>query len=311
MNKNTLIQTQQQKLVQQQRLSAQQILQVKLVEMPLAELEQHVQAEVDDNPALEESGANGEELEMGFEEPGTKEEETFEMEQNQYHNMTVWEHTLAVLSHLDYHSIVGMLGTYDGEIDRVLLVRMTALLHDIGKIRTRTVGEDGRVHFIQHENVGAKMCDEILRRLKYPVEFIQKVQHLVKNHMRCKAWGNDLEHMKKKSLRKLQYEIGVHNFDTFLMLIDADNKSHAPEHCLPNQAYNIASESDELMYEGEDMFMYHLPVNGDDVMRVKNIKPGRAVRKYLDYLLKLAYNNPKLTRDEMLDKIRNLKEEHL
>lgn len=81
MNKNTLIQTQQQKLVQQQRLSAQQILQVKLVEMPLAELEQHVQAEVDDNPALEESGANGEELEMGFEEPGTKEEETFEMEE--------------------------------------------------------------------------------------------------------------------------------------------------------------------------------------------------------------------------------------
>jgi hypothetical protein len=159
--------------------------------------------------------------------------------------------------------------------------------------------------------VGALMCDEILRNLKYSVEFIQKVQHLVKNHMRCKAWGNNLEHMKKKSLRKLQYEIGVHNFDTFLMLIDADNKAHAPEHCMPNQAYNIASESDQLMYEGEDMFMYKLPVNGDDIMWTKNIKPGRAVKKYLDYLLKLAYNNPKLTREEMLDKIKNLKEENI
>jgi len=238
-------------------------------------------------------------------------EETFDMEQNQYHNMTVWEHTLAVLGNLDRQTIVGQVGTYDGDIERVLLVRMAALLHDIGKIRTRTVGEDGRVHFIQHENVGAQMCDEILRNLKYSVEFIQKVQHLVKNHMRCKAWGNNLQHMKKKSLRKLQYEIGVHNFDTFLMLIDADNKAHAPEHCMPNQAYNIASESDMLMYEGDDMFMYKLPVNGDDIMRTKNIKPGRAVRKYLDYLLKLAYNNPKLTREEMLDKIKNLKEENI
>ena len=84
MIKNTQIQTQQQKLVQQQRLSAQQILQVRLVEMPLAELEQHVQAELDDNPALEERGERIEDIEERgerIEERGSEEEESFEMEE--------------------------------------------------------------------------------------------------------------------------------------------------------------------------------------------------------------------------------------
>ena len=81
MIKNTQIQTQQHKLVQQQRLSAQQILQVRLVEMPLAELEQHVQAEVDDNPALEELGVRNEEFGVGNDDTGAEEEESFEMEE--------------------------------------------------------------------------------------------------------------------------------------------------------------------------------------------------------------------------------------
>ena len=48
-----LVQTQEQKLAQQQRLTQQQVLQVKMLEMPLAEFEQNVQLELDDNPALE------------------------------------------------------------------------------------------------------------------------------------------------------------------------------------------------------------------------------------------------------------------
>lgn len=51
--RSELVQTQEQKLIQQQRLTQQQMLQVRLLEMPLAELEQNVQMEIDDNPALE------------------------------------------------------------------------------------------------------------------------------------------------------------------------------------------------------------------------------------------------------------------
>ena len=54
-----LEQTQEQKLEQRQKLTQQQMLQVKLLEMPLAELEQSVQAEIDDNPALESVANDG------------------------------------------------------------------------------------------------------------------------------------------------------------------------------------------------------------------------------------------------------------
>jgi RNA polymerase sigma-54 factor len=59
-----LIQTQTQQQIQQQRLSQQQILQVKLLEMPLAELEQNIAAELDDNPALEETHEEPDDLRL-------------------------------------------------------------------------------------------------------------------------------------------------------------------------------------------------------------------------------------------------------
>ena len=55
-----LIQTQEQKLAQQQKLTQQQMLAVRLMEMPVTELEQNVAAELDDNPALESGGQDGE-----------------------------------------------------------------------------------------------------------------------------------------------------------------------------------------------------------------------------------------------------------
>lgn len=72
-----LIQTQEQRLVQQQRLSAQQILQVKLLEMPLAELEENVRTEIDDNPALdiEDSHLRSDEQGAGSEESDPRSEE--------------------------------------------------------------------------------------------------------------------------------------------------------------------------------------------------------------------------------------------
>lgn len=77
-----LVQTQEQKLIQQQRLTQQQMLQVRLLEMPLAELEQSVQAEIDDNPALETTPSEDTDLSESSE-PDTAEsyEESIEREE--------------------------------------------------------------------------------------------------------------------------------------------------------------------------------------------------------------------------------------
>jgi hypothetical protein len=90
-------------------------------------------------------------------------------------------------------------------------------------------------------------------------------------------------------------------------LIHADNMSHAPEHCLPNQVKNIIMISEHMEEDGRDMFDYQLPVDGNDVMEVRQIKPCAEVRECLSYLTKLAFNNPNISREECISQIRGWK----
>ena len=218
-------------------------------------------------------------------------EETYDITQNEYHNYnTIWQHILKVVENTRND----------------LELRMAALLHDIGKINTRTVDDNGNVHFYKHELVSAEMCDTILRRLKYSNDFIKTVQILVKNHMRTKNFGDNYTHMKDKTLRKMQYELGD-NMMKCLELIDADNKAHAPEYCMPNQVENIKKRLEKFKEDGTSMENYKLPVNGNDVMEVLGIEPCAKVKECLDWLMKFAFVNPKITKEELLNKIKQLK----
>ena len=220
------------------------------------------------------------------------------LEQNKYHSDDAWGHTLNVLNLVAKRPFYGA-----AELE----VRMAALLHDIGKPHVKSVDDKGRVHFYGHELAGADIAEIILRRLKYSNDFINEVKFLVENHMRTKQWGDTCEHMKDKTLRKLQYQCGYARFFELLTLIDADNKSHAIDHCLPNQVYMINKLTNRMVDDNTDMFDYKLPINGDDVMFIKGIKPGRDVKDCLEYAMKLAYNNPKITRTELLKHIKGYK----
>jgi hypothetical protein len=54
------------------------------------------------------------------------------------------------------------------------------------------------------------------------------------------------------------------------------------------------------------MIGYKLPVNGNDIMEIRNIKPGKEVKKILDYLFEEAFKNPKITRDECVEIVKKL-----
>ena len=220
------------------------------------------------------------------------------LEQNKYHSDDAWGHTLNVLNLVAKRPFYGA-----AELE----VRMAALLHDIGKPHVKSVDDKGRVHFYGHELAGADIVEIILRRLKYSNDFINEVKFLVENHMRTKQWGDTCEHMKDKTLRKLQYQCGYARFFELLTLIDADNKSHAIDHCLPNQVYMINKLTNRMVDDNTDMFDYKLPINGDDVMFIKGIEPGRDVKDCLEYAMKLAYNNPKITKTELLKHIKGYK----
>ena len=219
-------------------------------------------------------------------------EETYEMTQNEYHFGTVWEHTLAVIGNLKSDS---------------LELRMAALLHDIGKTRVRTVTY-GKVHFLKHELASADMVKDILRTLHYSNDFIDEVSFLVRNHMACKAWGYECEHLKTKRLRKLQYQCGTEDrFRNLMLLIDADNNAHAADKCMSRQVELIIRRTEEMKHEGSAMFGYKLPLTGKDVMEIKDIEPGPKVKECLDYLLKLAFVNPLRDKEEVIKHLKGFK----
>src|SRR5437660_4305970 len=71
-----------------------------------------------------------------------------------------------------------------------LTTRWSALLHDIAKPRTKSV-EENKIHFFGHEDVGAYMARDILRRLHFDRDFIENVSRIVRLHMRANAYTSD------------------------------------------------------------------------------------------------------------------------
>ena len=202
------------------------------------------------------------------------------MGQNKYHDKDVMKHTLAVLK----------------LVPPKLETRLAALFHDIGKGTTREV-IDNEVHFYRHEDVGADMAREIMKRLKYPNEVIDKVVASVSAHMKTKQAG-DSANISDKALRKFARSLGDHLEDT-LDLIDADNKAHHPDYNMPNQVANIRKKLKTLKAI-EPSAGSKFPVDGKDIMRYLGIGAGPWIGKLLALVQDAWDENPNLTKDDAL-----------
>lgn len=215
--------------------------------------------------------------------------ETVDMTQNKFHFGDVYEHTLALI---DY---------YHNHFEPDVICLLACLLHDIGKINTRTVGEDGRVHFYEHEFESVNLSETILRRLKYDNDTIKEVKFLVKNHMRTKNFGNGCEKIKPKHLNKLIYQCGnINRYTKLCRVIECDNMSHHPDYIVTGQYDYFMNQLDNKMFD------YKLPVNGNDIMEYLGIEGGPVVKLIMDKLIKQAFNNPDINKEQCLKQLPSL-----
>lgn len=216
--------------------------------------------------------------------------ETIGIKQNKYHFSDVFGHTMKVLENIVKNN---------GNLES----RLAALFHDIGKIKTQTIDDKGNVHFYKHEFVGSKLAENILKRMKYSNDIISKVCFTISNHMRTKPYGDDANAVSDKAIRKLQCDLGD-NLDLVLDVINADNNAHSKKHCMPNQVKNIYKRIDSLKnpsFSGKII----LPVNGDDIITIKNIKPSPIIKEILDVLKDKFLENPDITKEECIEIIKN------
>jgi poly(A) polymerase len=209
------------------------------------------------------------------------------MLQNHYHKDDVFRHILAVVE-----------GT-----PAVLDARLGAMFHDIGKPVSRTVDENGKVHFHGHEEKGAEITQRAMSRLRYSNEMVERISKVVALHMRVKKSGEYGELVTDKALRKLRRDAGE-DLDLLLTVMDADNRAHAPGHDLPHQIDSIRKRFDALKAE---TVKPNLPINGNDVLDAfqNQRKAGPWVKEIMAAVEEAWLENPDMTRDDALTIVAN------
>jgi poly(A) polymerase len=165
-----------------------------------------------------------------------------------------------------------------------LLTRWSALLHDIAKPVTRVV-EDNKIHFFGHEDIGAHMAKEILKRLHFDRDFIECVSRIVRLHMRANAYTSEWT---DGAVRRLMLESGEILPD-LLDLSRADITSYRADKV--SRAAARVSELDERaqrLIEEAERVPLKSPLDGNELMELFRRPPGPWLRPIKDHLLGLV-----------------------
>ncbi len=185
--------------------------------------------------------------------------------QNDAHAYTVWEHSLLAL------------GSLPSEAS--LILRLGTLFHDVGKPRTKGVGEDGRVHFYGHADVGADMTRRWMGRLKFPNDETQAVTTLVAQHMRI---GEYHDEWTDAAVRRLMRDLGPHLDDLFAVN-RADVSALAPGPAPVSRGANLRARMTPIQ-EAQDISALTSPLDGKELMALLRLPPGKKLGELKEYL---------------------------
>ncbi|MGI6297300.1 MAG: CCA tRNA nucleotidyltransferase [Minisyncoccales bacterium] len=202
--------------------------------------------------------------------------------QNKHHIYDVFEHNL---ESLDFGARKGF----------NMYVRLAALLHDIGKPKTK-VGTGEEATFYNHEIVGAHMTQKILERLKFPKKDIEKIVNLVRYHL----FYYNVDEVTESSVRRLVKNVGLENMDDLIKLRMCDRIGSGCPKAEPYKLRHLQYLIEKVSKDPISVKM--LKVNGKDVMDILEIKPSYKIGFILDILLAEVLEDPGKNKKEYLKK---------
>jgi poly(A) polymerase len=184
-----------------------------------------------------------------------------------------------------------------------LILRLAALLHDIGKPRTRKFEPGGGVSFHHHELVGAKMAKKRLGELRYPKDVVEDVSRLVELHLRFHGYGAG--EWTDSAVRRYVRDAGP--------LLDRLHKLTRSDCTTRNRrkAAALAATYDDLeeriarLGEQEELDAIRPDLDGNEIMELLGIKPGPAVGTAYKYLLELRLDQGPLDHDTAVKALRD------
>ena len=194
-----------------------------------------------------------------------------------HHHKDVYEHSLTVLE-----QAIGLESRLGGPN---LTLRLAALLHDIGKPKTKQLIAGGGVSFHHHEVVGARMCKERMKKLRFDNHMIEDVSQLVFLHLRFHGYGSG--EWTDSAVRRYVRDAGP--LLTHLHLLtraDCTTRNKKKAESLA-KTYDQLEERIALLMEQEELDKIRPDLSGEEIMQILAIKPSPTVGKAYDFLLEL------------------------
>ena len=212
-----------------------------------------------------------------------------------HHHKDVYEHSITVLEQAISHE------------DRLggpnLIIRLAALLHDIGKPKTRNLIPGGGVSFHHHEIVGARLTKSRLKALRFDGDTIEQVETLVALHLRFHGYGDG--EWTDSAVRRYVRDAGdllVHLH--VLTRADCTTRNAKKAERLAKTYDGLEARIAKLMEE-EELSRIRPDLDGAQVMKLLNIKPSAAVGKALDFLLELRLEHGPLGEERATEELLN------
>ena len=194
-----------------------------------------------------------------------------------HHHKDVYEHSLTVLE-----QAIGLEQCLGGPN---LTLRLAALLHDIGKPKTKQLIPGGGVSFHHHEVVGARMCKERLKKLRFDNHLINDVAKLTFLHLRFHGYGSG--EWTDSAVRRYVRDAG--ELLTHLHLLtraDCTTRNKKKADGLAKTYDQLEKRIEDLMAQ-EELNKIRPDLTGDEIMQILGIKPSPIVGKAYEFLLEL------------------------
>jgi poly(A) polymerase len=212
-----------------------------------------------------------------------------------HHHKDVYEHTLTVLEQAI--ALESRLGGPN------LTLRLAALLHDIGKPKTKELIAGGGVSFHHHEVVGSRLCKERMKKLRFDNHIIKDVAQLVFLHLRFHGYGNvECTYSAVRRYVRDADELLIHLH--LLTRADCTTRNQKKAEGLA-KTYDQLEERIALLMEQEELNKIRPDLSGEQIMDILSIKPSPAVGKAYDFLLELRLEHGPLGEEKAKEELLN------
>ena len=212
-----------------------------------------------------------------------------------HHHKDVYQHSLTVLEQA--------IALEDRLGGKNLTIRLAALLHDIGKPKTRKLIPGGGVSFHHHEVVGAKMTRERLRTLRFDNEVIKDVSQLVFLHLRFHGYGSGewSDSAVRRYVRDAEHLL---EYLHVLTRADCTTRNQRKAEALA-RTYDSLEERIAKLAEEEELASIRPDLDGNEIMEILGIKPGPKIGKAYEYLLELRLEHGPLGKERATTELLN------